>query len=140
MSCSFWIAAIGWGKELIAACAVEAKVPGYRSLATASVQELEHASTSAIYLTAAMLYRNLIQRALNGSLNARRHQSMPSCRPMHAPIFLIPQRPFTPPTWPNDIPVSVTLSIWLRETSSTAVYQVSSPPGHESDENPSTSP
>jgi hypothetical protein len=62
-------AAIGApGKELIAACAIEsiARTPGYGSFTTALVQELQHATTSEEYLSAAMLFAKLLQKSFNG--------------------------------------------------------------------------
>jgi hypothetical protein len=96
------------------------------------VQELEHAATSGKYLTAAMLYRSLLQKAFNGSLEFS---------PMHTEllavpnpsIFLVPQassglrfaRPILT-TRPNNIPVSVALSVQLRDASEDAAEQLTS--------------
>ncbi|KAK2812727.1 hypothetical protein FQN50_001055 [Emmonsiellopsis sp. PD_5] len=116
-------APIGRGKELIASCAIESKTKtmgmGYGSFTTALVQELQHASAVGEYLTAAMLYRKLLQKTFNGDLDRN---------PIHAEfstagqssILLLQQRPLNtirpmPATWPNSIPVSVVLSVHLRE-------------------------
>jgi hypothetical protein len=72
-----------------------------------------------------MLNRNLIQKAFDGGLNAT---------PVHAELwptaylnFLIPQRQLAcpiPATWPNNVPVSVMLSVHLRDASPAAVEQL----------------
>ncbi|OJD14066.1 hypothetical protein AJ78_05543 [Emergomyces pasteurianus Ep9510] len=121
------------GKGLIAACGIESDTRslGYFSFTTALVQELEHASATGEYLTRAILYRNLLQKAFNGSLKSS---------PIHAEfspagrssILLTPQRPSdmihpTPAMWPNSIPVSVVLAVQLRDAaSSTALSELRS--------------
>lgn len=112
-------AVIGTGKELIAASAIEAPTKTSRcSFTTALIQELEHASPFGNYLTAAMLYRNPLQKSSNGSL---------PFSPIHAEllysrsrtsILLIPERNSNltrpiPAWWPNNIPVSVPLNVHL---------------------------
>lgn len=122
--------AIGARKELIAACAIETttKAPGYHSFTSALVQELEHASTTGKYLTAAMLYRNLLQKTFDGTLDTS---------PVHAElsaesrtsILLIPGPSLqlaTPASWPNNIPISVVLDVQLRDATTNVVEQLTS--------------
>ncbi|KAK2802187.1 hypothetical protein FQN51_004868 [Onygenales sp. PD_10] len=125
-------AAIGSGKELIAAFAIEsiAKEPGYSSFTSAIIQELQHASAVGEYLTAAILYRKLLQKTFHGSLKTS---------PVHvefsttgqSSILLLPQKPSNmihsmPATWPNNIPVSVVLSVDLRDASSNVLAELAS--------------
>ena len=117
-------------KELIAACAIEsiARTPGYNSFTTALVQELQHATTSGEYLSTAMLFAKLLQKSFNGSLvHSPLHVEMsPKAR---ASIMLLPRPPLllslpSPVTWPNNIPVSVVLSVQLRDGTSKTLYEI----------------
>ncbi|KAL8916433.1 MAG: hypothetical protein Q9208_008519 [Pyrenodesmia sp. 3 TL-2023] len=69
-SCHAATSAIGPGKELLAACSVEAKSPGleYYSFTTALVQELTNAVSNNSFLTAAQLHYLMLEKAWRGHL------------------------------------------------------------------------
>ncbi|KAL8925872.1 MAG: hypothetical protein Q9172_002025 [Xanthocarpia lactea] len=68
--CHAATSAIGPGKELLAACSVEAKTPGpgYYSFTTALIQELTSAVSSNSFLTAAQLHYLMLEKAWRGTL------------------------------------------------------------------------
>ncbi|PGH00779.1 hypothetical protein AJ79_08117 [Helicocarpus griseus UAMH5409] len=120
--------ALGGRKELMAACAYESssRYPGYCSFTTALVRELEHAVLTKRYLTTGMLYAKLVQKALNGSLKSTPvHVDL--SHTLRRSIFLLPlHQPPTPVTYPRNIPLSIVLSVQLRERSLDAPQDLTS--------------
>lgn len=118
-------AAIGAGQELIAAHAAQTdspRTPGHFPFTEAMIHELEQAYSSGKYLTTALLYGNLLQKSLDGSLERI---------PIHAElshlsrksIFILPQPPtlagpLSSKLRPDDIPLFVSLHAQLGHASS----------------------